>query len=366
MATAPDGDRKVALDAWLDGQEPDVARSIQRMIVAVDPEGDPAPHGRFKVYSLSELLEQDTSISWVVEGVFSKPSVNVIFGESGTKKTYLLLDCALHVAMGREWLGHSVEQCGVLFVDEENGVRRVGRRLQSLCKIHRADPDLPFAATDTAHVNLTRREDVDALGALLGERRPGLVIVDALVEVTGGADENAAGEMQPVFGALKELAEQHDCAIVVIHHSNKARGYRGSTVIKSSVDLMLEISSEPRSASIDVKSEKVRDGEYVSFSAAMQVDDAQGTVDFVPAGQGKARPKLNKAQKYAVRYIRDHGSSLLTDIEGHAEGCAPSAARKAVYDLTPAVLHRTDGGGPGEKATYGFAPGVDVEGLGVD
>ena len=55
------------------------------------------------------------------------------------------------------------------------------------------------------------------------------------------------------------------------------------------------------------------------------------------------------------RYLDEHGSRTIADITSHADICSSSSARQAIYALADKVLvHRTDGGGPGSRATYGL------------
>jgi RecA-family ATPase len=67
------------------------------------------------------------------------------------------------------------------------------------------------------------------------------VIVDALADVMPGRDENAVKDTAPIFLTLRKIAEETQCAIIVIHHSNKTGGYRGSSAIKGAIDLLLSV-----------------------------------------------------------------------------------------------------------------------------
>jgi hypothetical protein len=54
-----------------------------------------------------------------------------------------------------------------------------------------------------------------------------------------------------------------------------------------------------------------------------------------------------------VRYLREHGPSLLRDIVAHADVCSAGTARNATYALAQKrAVRRCDEGGSGTKATY--------------
>ncbi len=78
-------------------------------------------------------------VKWVIDGIFSAGSVSVLVGEPGSKKTWLMLDAAVAVANGDEWLGHATKQMTTLVIDEESGVARLNRRLSTLMRGHDVD-----------------------------------------------------------------------------------------------------------------------------------------------------------------------------------------------------------------------------------
>ena len=166
--------------------------------------------------------------------------------------------------------------------------------------------------------------------ATCGRAAGALAIIDALADVMDG-DQNSKKDTQPVFTALRRIVEKTQAAIIVIHHSNKSGGYRGSSAIKGALDLMIKIISEDGSEWIDFKSEKARDSVAVKFSAI-----ASWTPDqfYLKAAEDKEFTKpLSKSQKYVIRYLEEHGASPLPDIMGAADSCSPNSARQAVYAL---------------------------------
>ena len=56
-----------------------------------------------------------------VEGLLVERAMSVIYGESGSGKTFFALDLAMHVAGGLPWRGREVDQRGVLYLALEGG-----------------------------------------------------------------------------------------------------------------------------------------------------------------------------------------------------------------------------------------------------
>lgn len=373
-----------AFSAFLLTQSQDFQKAAEAKIFAQDPtdQGEPKPQAatppappRYVVRSIDESLDLEEEISWVVAGVLSEGSVSLWFGKPGAKKTWLALDLAIHIAAGRDWLGKEVEQGPVLILDEESGPRRMRRRLRSLLNGHQLGKGLQVNYISLALFNLARpirpttwqhvqqqsqsgSPDILLVADEIERIKPKLVIVDALVDVSGGADENSASEMQILLQNLRFLAEKNDCAIILIHHAGKAGNYRGSSAIMGAVDLALEISSESESPNLDAKSEKTRDVEHFRFSAAFWRDDLNDSVDFHATGCSKSNgPKLSDAEEYVINWLTLNGQQTMTEIKSNADVCSAPTAERTVYRLKKrGLIVRTDKGGSGKESTWAIAP----------
>ena len=313
----------------------------------------PAPAKRYTVHHASEALQPIPPIDWVVEGLLSRSSVSLLVGEPGSKKTYLVLDCGVCVAMGKHWLQFPTSRDTVLLIDEEGGNSRTRRRLSQVMRAHCADASIPFQYTSLEQFNLRDPLDVAHIEALVHEVQPALVIIDALADIMPGADENSVKDVHPVFQALRGIADRHQCAVVVIHHANKAGGYRGSSAMKDAVDLMLMIDSKPGSTNIDVTTEKARDIEPLTFSAVARFDLETDTVKLEAATPSLRTVHYSKSEDYVIRYLMEHPRALLADIRSHADSCTERAADNAVYSLVrKGMVYRCDGGSQGSAAAY--------------
>ena len=62
---------------------------------------------------------------------------------------------------------------------------------------------------------------ISHLDSLFQTHRPALVVLDPLVALCGGGDVNDNAVMALVMRALKGLANKHDCAVLIVHHTRK-------------------------------------------------------------------------------------------------------------------------------------------------
>lgn len=331
--------------------------NVQRVVASAlqaewgqDPE---AENTRFRIYTAADALQPQPPIDWIVKLLAAPGATHLWAGEGGSKKTYSLLDMGVCIALGKPWLEMETRQCSVLVIDEESGPRRMARRLGEVLRGHYADESTPIFYISLALFNLREKPDLSALHSKINETGAKLVIIDALVDVMPGADENAAGEVHPIFQGLRSIADATESCIIVIHHHNKAGAYRGSTAIKGAVDCVVNLSSKPSDAKVEFVVEKSRDAEEFKWAAECRwVED---TFDMVRTESEDGRPAMGKAERYVLRLLGKNGESSIADIQAGADSCTPSGARQAVYSLADkGIVERTNSGGRDTPAIYGL------------
>jgi hypothetical protein len=164
----------------------------------------------------SAIVEREQG--WLVDQFIPDDTLIVVVGQVGLGKTTACLDWAASVSNGRvPIIGGKCDPRSVLMLsneDSEAQLRRIFTRLGgdlSRLYVEDEDSDLPWSLSD-----------VPALEAQIVKLRPALVIIDSLTtHKPGKVDLNSHGDVAPMLVALRKLASQHGCSIVVIHHTNK-------------------------------------------------------------------------------------------------------------------------------------------------
>ncbi len=304
-----------------------------------------------------EALEPQPPIDWIIgddsRGLLTSGSVGLIAGDGGIGKTFAALDLCVAKAKGSaQWLGFALTPGPVLLVDEESGDRRLKRRLAEVMAGHNAPDHLPLAYITMAGLQLLDPAGPLMLDAAIEESGARLLVIDALIDVIGGSDENAATEMQPAFHALRVLAEKHQCAFLVLDHTNRAGSYRGTSHKKMAVDLLLIAERKKDSDTIEFTVEKARDIEPIKFAAVMNF--APGSFNLSPATPMEKQEHYSKGESYVIRFLQSRGGQApLADIGARAD----SVSEKTALNLTRALVdkgitQRIDEGGKGDKAVY--------------
>ena len=338
------------------GKETEAITNFDSFIVNDEPQpAQQVKKQRYEILTAAAFFEPQEPINWIVDGLISAGSVSVFYGEAGCGKTWALLDLAACAANGAPWLGMATIAGHVLIIDEESGRRRLSRRMGDIMRGHDCGPDTPISAVSLAAFDMGKPNDIGELYNLITSTGARMVIIDALADIMPGRDENAVKDTAPIFLTLRKIAEETQCAIIVIHHSNKTGGYRGSSAIKGAIDLLLSVEKKNESNHISFRTEKARDTTAGTFAADMNFDI--GKFWLSPGEFEAVKQAYSKGERYVLRYLLANGESSVKDIADNADTCASTTARNCVYALAEKGLTiRTNGGGKGSGATYNLTP----------
>ena len=311
-----------------------------------------SPMRRYVVHDAAEALAPRSLVEWIVKDLIYKKSIAVFYGDGGTKKTWSTAFLAACVSCGIPWGDFETHKSRVLFIDEENGEDEIAERVGRCLRGASADESAYLRYISLAAFHLDDPKDEVLLTAEILNQDAELVVMDALADLMIG-DENSKQDTQPVFNALRRIAEKTGAAILVIHHANKNGGHRGSSVIKDAPDILFQVTSDPESNFINFKTEKNRKGKAMKWSMCATWSQDNFYLTSVETLEKVKAP--SKSQDYVIRFLMEHGASSIPVIMAGADTCSPEAARKAVYKLADLKkIHRTNPGetGQGTAAIY--------------
>lgn len=268
------------------------------VIDLADYTGGEGAEGPLPILSLEQLREQAGSVKWLVKHVVPAESLGVMFGGSGTFKSFIAIDLALHVAHGLSWLGKKTTKGTVLFVAAEGGAG-LWRRIVAWHSEHRIKWEdasifvLPVAV-DLGNDASRVQEAAQQLGI-----RPDLVVVDTLSQTFAG-EENSATE---VATYLRELGlwfrAAWQASVLVVHHTGHqaTERPRGSSAIRSNVDFMFGVFRDETEMLATMQCIKQKDGELCAdISFSLKVVDLAKDEDGDPITSLVARELLSGTQ----------------------------------------------------------------------
>lgn len=189
-----------------------------------------------------------TPTEWLIERWLAENTLAGLIGPSGAGKTFLAVDWVCRVATGSPWLGNKVKRGAVFYLAGE-GQAGIRKRIAAWESYHGISVDghplfvgdtLPFLTDD-----LQAAGTIAAIEAMeeeiffsCGGAEPALVVVDTVARAMGGADENSAGDMGRLIGAMDWFRTRWGATVLAIHHTGHAEGgrARGSSAFKAALD----------------------------------------------------------------------------------------------------------------------------------
>lgn len=217
-------------------------------------------------------------IKWTVPGYLAE-GLSVLAGRQKLGKTWLAIDFALAVATGGAAMGGvPVEQGDVLYVDMENGPRRIQRRIDVLYPNERGRPDLSRLewVTDAPQLNAGFIPALDDWRQNV--REPRLVVIDVLqrIKPAGIASRNSYENDYSTFAPLQQWATRHGIAVLALHHTKKGgaddplEALSGSNGLSACADTTLVLDRDANGITLYVRGRDVEEKESaLTFSGGI-------------------------------------------------------------------------------------------------
>lgn len=202
---------------------------------------------------------------WIIQNLLpASPSINMLYGPSGTAKTYFVLDWGLTLASGLgDWHGLKTKKSSFLYMCGE-GFDAVAPRVrlwfQEKRLLDKID-DVPFYIMNSA-IKFNEQKDYDAfqesLDFYFNMLKPEVVAIDTLNLFMSG-EENSVQDATNFIRALKTFAIDNMCTILLIHHTGVMTQdrARGSSAFFGAMDTVSAV-SENASGNIILKQQKNR------------------------------------------------------------------------------------------------------------
>jgi hypothetical protein len=233
-------------------------------------------------------LEERPPVQWTVESVIPHRTVGMLVGHTQNLKSYLALDIACHVATGRHWNGHPVQQGTVFYLAAEAQEAMMDR-----LEAWEADRKLkvPHFCFCTTPVTLAEDIAVDDLIEEIvrqcqreGVAVPALIVIDTYHRCMSGQDENHAGQAAKALNNLERLKDQFGCTVLLIHHPPRTQNHpRGSSAIECDLDFWYFVSYNRATEVVTMKKEKLRCdlGEVAQYLKAVPVQVGEDKTNLV-------------------------------------------------------------------------------------
>lgn len=211
----------------------------------------------------SKLREAVSTTDPLIEGVLNRHSYALLRGRDASFKSFIALDWSLSLATGTKWKGARTDQVRVLYVAGE-GFHGLESRIAAWESASGVKVSSDWFVVRGGGVNMFRAgHEYQHLLSHVESGQYGLVVLDTLRRMSGGAGENSS-DMGVVVDNIVQIRDRttDGCVLVVAHTGKSDEDVRGFSGIEDDSDIVWSVKRQ-RSSSYDVslKCVKMKDGQ---------------------------------------------------------------------------------------------------------
>lgn len=198
------------------------------------------------VFEPVHTFSSTKALPWIIKGVLPKAGLGVVYGASGSGKSFAVLDMGMAIARGAEWRGKKVRQGRVAYIAAE-GADGFRKRLAAYALRNQVDlAEVPMTVLNAAPNLLEKQDAVDVAKGIKASGGADLIVIDTFAQTTPGANENAGEDVGKALGYCKRIHEVTGAMVLLIHHSGKdaTKGARGWSGLRAAADAEIEVVRE--------------------------------------------------------------------------------------------------------------------------
>ena len=243
--------------AGINPSTPASAEEFEAMLDDVPAAGEP-PRFNFEPV---HLFSSAKALPWIIKGMLPKAALGVVYGASGSGKSFAVLDMGMAIARGTPWRGRKVRQGRVAYIAAE-GADGFRKRIAAYAQHTGVDlTGVPMTVLNAAPNLLEKQDAVDIARGVKASGGADLIVVDTFAQTTPGANENAGEDVGKALGYCKRIHEATGAMVLLIHHSGKdaTKGARGWSGLRAAADAEIEVVREGDARALRLT--KSKDGE---------------------------------------------------------------------------------------------------------
>ncbi|MEH2287160.1 AAA family ATPase [Nostoc sp.] len=295
--------------------------------------------------SLDQLEEEigTEGRKWLLGGILAQATTALVIADGGVGKTKWLYDLLHCIASGKNWNGFPATSDGrrVLIYQGDESKHDM---LQALNK-----RGFKSGTEVRERTEVRFGWNTDAMPILYqdaAEFKPALVMIDSLTFVNRYSlyDENRTEYSRPVL-ELNKFAAETGITVVIVHHTNKAGGSRGTTAVRNAVSEVIKLekdtnpSANPQEKILTIEKSRSRrfpasyrlffNEEDFSFSVLEEVGQELGSPDL------STKDQIIKflIEHANIKYEAEEVAHCINTTPGNARRCLGQLARDGIVML---------------------------------
>jgi hypothetical protein len=176
----------------------------------------------FELYTLDDLLSGEFRVTYLIDGILVKGQPCICAGPQKVLKTTMLLEMALRLAAGADFLGRPCQKSRVLFMSGESGMPTLAETAK---RIWATILPTPESYCFVLSPELPRFDGpLDSLRNLIEENQIEVLVIDPAYLAMSGADAGNMFQMGEQLGRISSLCTELSVTLILAHHTTKSAG----------------------------------------------------------------------------------------------------------------------------------------------
>nr|BAG74737.1 putative DNA helicase/phage protein [Vibrio parahaemolyticus] len=202
---------------------------------------------------------------WLVKGMFSKRSFGVIYGKSGSRKSFITIDMSCAIASGSTWQNRRTQAGAVVYIAAE-GQAGMAKRVKAWEIANKRKVKHLYILGNSMMMTTPsdRNELINSIREIEGKNKVKvqLIVLDTLARNFDG-DENSSDAMGKFIHACDLVKDTINASILCVHHSGKdtSRGGRGSSALNAASDFEFQVTHDSKTGLTTLSNTKQKDAE---------------------------------------------------------------------------------------------------------
>ncbi|PAR29878.1 helicase RepA family protein [Vibrio metoecus] len=207
----------------------------------------------------------DNTQEWLVKGMFSKRSFGVIYGKSGSRKSFITIDISCAIASGSSWQNQRTQAGAVVYVAAEGQVG-MARRVKAweIANKRKADHLYIFGNSIMMSNPSSRKDLINSIKEIEDKNKVKveLIVLDTLARNFDG-DENSSDAMGKFINGCDLVKDTINASILCVHHCGKdtSKGGRGSSALNAACDFEFQVTHDSKTGLTTLSNTKQKDAE---------------------------------------------------------------------------------------------------------
>lgn len=207
----------------------------------------------------------DNIQEWLVKGFFSKRSFGVIFGKSGSRKSFITIDMSCAIASGSAWQNRRTQAGAVVYVAAEGQIG-MSRRVKTWEIANERMVEHLYILSNSIMMSIpsARNDLINSIKEIEDKNKVKveLIVLDTLARNFDG-DENSSDAMGKFIHGCDLVKEAVNVSILCVHHTGKdaSKGGRGSSALNAACDFEFQVTHDSKTGLTTLKNTKQKDAE---------------------------------------------------------------------------------------------------------